>query len=30
MRKITVLSRITLNGVMQAPSGNDEDKTAQT
>ena len=27
MRKITVLSRISLDGVMQAPSGQDEDKS---
>ena len=27
MRKIIVLSRITLDGVMQAPSGHDEDKS---
>lgn len=27
MRKITVLSRISLDGVMQAPSGRDEDKS---
>lgn len=28
MRKIIVLSRITLDGVMQAPSGHDEDKSS--